>query len=159
VEVAFNAAGHFDDQPADVGIVVVAEPPYAEMTGDRADLTLPPDDIALIESMRARCETLIGVIYSGRPLLISDHVHHFDALVAAWLPGSEGAGIADVLFGDTPFSGRLPYAWPRDNSQIPLAALAASPERPLWPRGHGLRALPECPEGRAGGGVTSAKGA
>ncbi len=137
-EVAFDPNGHFADQPADVGIVVVAEPPYAEMTGDRADLTLPPEDIALIERMRARCEALVGVIYSGRPLLITDQVPHFDALVAAWLPGSEGAGLADVLFGDTPFSGRLPYAWPRDSSQIPLAALEASPEGPLWPRRYGL---------------------
>jgi beta-glucosidase len=138
-DVVYDEAGHFEDRRADVGIVVVAEPPYAEMTGDRADLTLPPEDIALIERMRAQCETLIGVIYSGRPLLITDQVPSFDTVVAAWLPGSEGAGVADGLFGDVPFTGRLPYAWPKDNSQIPLSALHSSSEPPLWPRGHGRR--------------------
>ena len=139
-EVRFDPDGHFDGEDAAVGIVVVAEPPYAEMTGDRADLTLPPEDIALIERVRAQCDTLIGVVYSGRPLLITDQLHHFDALLAAWLPGSEGAGVADVLFGDMPFSGRLPVAWPRHAGQIPLVALEASPQGPLWPRGYGLEA-------------------
>jgi beta-glucosidase len=137
-EVIYDAGGYFGDDMADVGIVVVAEPPYAEMTGDRADLTLPPGDIELIERMRARCQTLVGVVYSGRPLLITDQVQHFDAIVAAWLPGSEGAGMTDVLFGDVPFTGKLPFAWPQHDRQIPLAALTASPEPPMWPRGHGL---------------------
>jgi beta-glucosidase len=140
--VHFDPDGHFDGRGAVVGIVVVAEPPYAEMTGDRADLTLPAAEIALIERMRAQCETLIGVVYSGRPLLITDQLRHFDALLAAWLPGSEGAGVADVLFGDVPFSGRLPFAWPRDAGQVPLVALEASPG-PLWPRGYGLEARME----------------
>lgn len=137
-EVIFDAAGHFDDRMADVGLVVVAEPPYAEMTGDRADLTLPPEDVKLIERMRSKCRTLIGILYTGRPLLITDQVEAFDALVAAWLPGSEGAGITDVLFGDVPFAGKLPYAWPRNDQQIPLAALEAASNSPRWPRGHGL---------------------
>ncbi len=137
-EVIYDAGGYFGDDMADVGIVVVAEPPYAEMTGDRADLTLPPGDIELVERMRARCSTLVGIVYSGRPLLITEQVPLFDALVAAWLPGSEGAGMTDVLFGDLPFTGTLPFAWPRDDDQIPLAAMAASHEPPLWPRGHGL---------------------
>ena len=137
-EVVYNASGRFDGRTADVGVAVVAEPPYAEMTGDRADLTLPPGDIELIESMRGQCRSLVGVIYAGRPLLITDVVRHFDALVTAWLPGSEGSGITDVLFGDQPFTGKLPYAWPRSSEQVPLAALDAAPEPPLWPRGHGL---------------------
>ena len=139
-EVEYNAEGDFEDRTADVGLVVIAEPPYAEMTGDRADLTLPPSDIELIESMRSRCRTLIGVLYSGRPLLITDQVDMLDGLVAAWLPGSEGAGITDVIFGDIPFTGKLPYAWPRSTGQIPLAALEAHSSPPLWPRGHGLEA-------------------
>jgi len=137
-EVVYDASGRFDGRTADVGVVVVAEPPYAEMTGDRADLTLPPREIELIESMRAQCRSLVGVIYTGRPLLMTDVVGHFDALVTAWLPGSEGSGITDVLFGDLPFTGKLPYAWPRSSDQVPLAALDAAPEPPLWPRGHGL---------------------
>ncbi len=137
-EVIYDAGGHFEDRIADVGLVVVAEPPYAEMTGDRADLTLPSRDIALIGRMRAQCRTLVGILYTGRPLLISDQVELFDGLVVAWLPGSEGAGITDVLFGDVPFTGKLSYTWPRNDEQIPLAALEASPDPPLWPRGHGL---------------------
>jgi beta-glucosidase len=137
-EVVYDAAGHFSDRIADVGVVVIAEPPYAEMTGDRADLTLPPEDIELIGRMRAQCRTLVGVVYTGRPLLIADQIEAFDGLVSAWLPGSEGAGITDVLFGDVPFTGKLPYAWPLVDDQIPLAALEAHSEPPLWPRGHGL---------------------
>jgi len=139
-EVVFDAAGHFDDRVADVGLVVIAEPPYAEMTGDRADLTLPPEDIEIIERMRSRCRTLVGILYTGRPLLIAEQVEAFDALIAAWLPGSEGAGITDVIFGDVPFTGKLPFTWPRNDEQIPLAALEADPNPPLWPRGYGLEA-------------------
>jgi beta-glucosidase len=137
-QVVYDAAGDFDGPMADVGLVVVAEPPYAEMTGDRADLTLPPGDIELIERMRSHCRTLVGVIYAGRPLLVTAEASAFDALVMAWLPGSEGAGIADVLFGDVPFTAKLPFAWPRNADQVPLAALEGHPESPLWPRGHGL---------------------
>jgi beta-glucosidase len=139
-EVAYDRDGDFGDRVADIGIVVLAEPPYAEMTGDRADLTLPPKDVELVKRMRSQCRTLVGVLFSGRPLLLEGHVELFDALVAAWLPGSEGAGLTDVLFGDVPFSARLPFAWPRDESQVPLAALTASPSPPMWPRGHGLEA-------------------
>ena len=145
-EIVYDASGHFDGRIADVGLVAVAEPPYAEMTGDRADLTISPEDTELIVRMRSQCRTLVGIIYAGRPLLITDQIEHFDALVAAWLPGSEGAGITDVLFGDLPFTGKLPYAWPRDEEQIPLAALEAHPDPPLWPRGHGLGDEP--PAGR-----------
>jgi beta-glucosidase len=139
-EVVYDAAGHFDDRMADVGLVVIAEPPYAEMTGDRADLTLPPKDLELIERVRLRCRTLVGLLYTGRPLLVTEQASTFDGLVAAWLPGSEGAGITDVLFGDVPFTGKLPFAWPRNDEQIPLAALEANPNPPLWPRGFGLEA-------------------
>lgn len=137
-EVLYDADGYWGDRVADVGVVVIAEPPYAEMTGDRADLTLPPEDIELIGRMRSQCRTLVGILYTGRPLLIADQVEEFDSLMSGWLPGSEGAGITDVLFGDVPFTGRLPFAWPWNDEQIPLAALEASPNPPLWPRGHGL---------------------
>ena len=137
-EVVYGADGEFDGRVAEVGLVVVAEPPYAEMTGDRADLTLPPADIELIARMRRQCRTLVGVLYTGRPLLVADQLGYLDALVTAWLPGSEGAGITDVLFGDIPFTGKLSHSWPRTAEQIPLAALIADPGPPLWPRGYGL---------------------
>jgi beta-glucosidase len=73
-------------------------------------------------------------------LVITEALPLADAWVAAWLPGSEGQGVADVLFGDAPFSGTLPYAWPRSMEQVPLSALEADPEGPLRARGYGLTA-------------------
>ncbi|UBV44214.1 glycoside hydrolase family 3 C-terminal domain-containing protein (plasmid) [Deinococcus taeanensis] len=95
------------------GVVVLAEEPYAEGMGDRADLTLSAEQAALVARVRARCEQLTVVLLSGRPLVITEHLPAWDALVAAWLPGTEGQGVADVLFGRVPFSGRLPFDWPR----------------------------------------------
>ncbi len=119
---------------APLGIVVLAEPPYAEGFGDRADLTLPQVDIQLIERMRPLCRRLVVLLLSGRPLVITNILPLVDALVAAWLPGTEGQGIADVLFGDRPFSGRLSYSWPRDMGQVPMPPGA----QPLFPIGYGL---------------------
>jgi len=139
VTVEYDTGGEFDgDATAAVGIVVLAEAPYAEGVGDRADLALPADDVALIERVSARSEKTIVVLLSGRPLIISDALPLADAWVAAWLPGSEGAGVADVLFGDYPFSGTLPVSWPRSAGQLPLANLLADPAGPLFPRGFGL---------------------
>ncbi|PYE50565.1 glycoside hydrolase family 3 protein [Deinococcus yavapaiensis] len=96
-----------------VGVVVVAEEPYAEGMGDRADLGLRPEHLDVIERVRARCERLVVVLLSGRPLVITEQLQAWDALVAAWLPGTEGQGVADVLFGLAPFSGRLSLDWLR----------------------------------------------
>ncbi len=131
----YDAAGRFSGQ-APVGIVVVAETPYAEGHGDRADLALPPADDALIAQMRARCKRLILVVLSGRPLILTDQLPALDALVAAWLPGTEGAGVADVLCGSQPFTGRLSFTWPRSLRQIPDPPVDDA--RPLFPRGFGL---------------------
>ncbi len=69
---------------------------------------------------------------------LSDVTREGGALVAAWLPGTEGQGVADVLFGIEPFTGRLPYTWPKSLEQVPLGALSASGEDPLFPFGYGL---------------------
>lgn len=91
---------------ADVGVVVAAEIPYAEGGGDSAFPRLSAEDEALVERMRQQCEKLILVIYSGRPVNISPRTaEQCDAIVAAWLPGSAGAGMADVLTGAQPFVG------------------------------------------------------
>jgi beta-glucosidase len=137
-EVVYSAAGEFETE-AEVGIVVVAEPPYAEGVGDRANLALRPSEVELIRRVRARCNKLVLVIYSGRPLIVSAVLDQCDAIVAAWLPGSEGQGLADVLCGDAPFSGRLSFAWPASMDQVPRAALTASGQAPAWPLGFGLR--------------------
>jgi beta-glucosidase len=141
--VRYKPNGKFaeDDSIADVGIVVLSEPPYAEGAGDRADLVLPPEDAALLQRVRPRCKKLIVILFSGRPLIITDHLHKWDAFIAAWLPGTEGQGIADVLFGDYPFTGRLPYTWPRSIDQIPLHNTTQSGsdlDPPLFSYGYGL---------------------
>jgi beta-glucosidase len=136
----YDANGDFsaDISAAEVGLVVLSEPPYAEGEGDRADLHLPEADIALIERVRPHCKKLVVILYSGRPLIITDQLDQCDAFVAAWLPGTEGQGITDVLFGDFPFSGKLPYTWPRSMEQIPLAIPNGSNDNPLFPFGYGL---------------------
>jgi beta-glucosidase len=81
----------------------------------------------------------VVVVVSGRPLIIDPaQLREMDALVAAWLPGSEGAGVADTLFGARPFTGRLPVTWPRSLAQEPINAGDASYD-PLFPYGYGLR--------------------
>ena len=93
-QVIYDPSGSFenlDGEMAEVGIAVIAEPPYAEGFGDREDLTLPAEDIALLERIRARCQRLVVILYSGRPLVLTDQLPWMDALVAAWLPGSRRA--------------------------------------------------------------------
>ena len=131
--VYFDPTGQFDaslDQ-AKLGLLVISEPPYAEGFGDRASLNLMPDEVALINRIRTRCEKLVLILYSGRPLIVTDILPQVDGLVAAWLPGTEGQGIADVLFGEYPFTGKLPYTWPRSMAQVPLAAISAAPLFPF----------------------------
>ena len=121
---------------ADIGIVFVGERPYAEGVGDSDDLSLTETDINLISRVRDRSHKLVVIIISGRPLIITDQLEMADSFVAAWLPGTEGQGIADVLFGDFPFTGQLSYTWPRTMEQLPLGAASSDP---LFPFGYGLR--------------------
>jgi beta-glucosidase len=103
-EDGYGSAGH------DVAIVVIGETPYAEWLGDDADLAL--------DHATSQCLNRIGdiptvvVLVSGRPLMISDRLGGWDAFVAAWLPGTEGDGVAEVLFGEHDFTGKLPHSWP-----------------------------------------------
>jgi beta-glucosidase len=139
--VLYRARGEFDQEKGDVGIVVVGELPYAEGVGDAQDLALSKEDIAAIESVRERSERLVVVLVSGRPVIVGDRLDEWDAWVAAWLPGSEGQGVADVLFGDYLFTGKLPYTWPRSMDQLPFdfEHLETSGKGvPLFPFGYGL---------------------
>lgn len=140
--VHFDRFGKFDrvddagGNPAiaDIGIAVVGERPYAEGVGDSADLSLAESELAIIDRLRERSKQLVVVLISGRPLIVTEPLATADAFVAAWLPGSEGAGVADVLFGAAPFSGKLPYSWPHDVDQLPAAGAAD----PLFASGYGL---------------------
>ena len=127
---------------ADVGIVVLAEKPYAEGVGDREDLSLSAAQIGLLNQMQERCKTLVLILLSGRPLVMTEVYPLVDGLIAAWLPGSEGNGVSDVLFGDYPFVGKTPYTWPRDNTQLPInlnnLGDKTGCEAPLFPFGYGL---------------------
>lgn len=140
-QVFYDRFGRFNNTGGvtpDACIAVVGEQPYAEGIGDRGNLSLAEPDIALLAWMRPICEKLIVIVIAGRPLILTDQLEDMDALVAAWLPGSEGQGVADALFGRQPFTGRLSFTWPRSMDQVPLSQLSAG-EEPLFPRGFGLQ--------------------
>lgn len=140
-QVEYSTSGEFTGT-AEVGIAVVGEQPYAEGVGDAADLSLSISDIQTITNLRAHSQKLIVLILSGRPLVITPQYQMADAWVAVWLPGTEGAGVADVVFGAYPFVGKLPYTWPRTNGQLPIILnnqdQDAGCNSPLFPFGYGL---------------------
>jgi beta-glucosidase len=96
---------------AAVGVVVIGETPYAEMRGDRKELAVSPEDIAAVKAVKTAGIPVVVVVVSGRPLALGEITGMADAIVAAWLPGTEGAGVADVLFGDSKFTGKLSFSW------------------------------------------------
>ncbi|MDR1692375.1 MAG: glycoside hydrolase family 3 protein [Oscillospiraceae bacterium] len=102
------AEGEFD-----CAIVVVGENPYAEYEGDRSgNVTLRTQDVAALNAVYELGCPVIVVMLTGRPMMVSTHLENWDALISAWLPGSEGGGaLADVLFGDAEFTGRTPFTW------------------------------------------------
>ncbi len=149
--VVFDRLGRFKNAKdasgnllhAEIGIVVIGEQPYAEGKGDAADLNLSDADLSIIARVRERVDKLVVVLISGRPMIIGEALDNADAFVAAWLPGTEGQGVADVLFGDQPFTGKLPYTWPRAMDQLPFdfSKLATEGDAaPLFPFGYGLSA-------------------
>ena len=122
---------------AGIGIAVIGELPYAEMFGDRTDLLLAPEDVAVVDRLKSAGIPVIVVLVSGRPLVIDSILGKADAIVAAWLPGSEGAGVADVIFGDYKPTGKLSFTWPRGDS----TSLARDDPgyKTLFELGYGLR--------------------
>ncbi len=149
-QIEFNRDGDFSEfrdangTPliADVGILVLAENPYAEGVGDAADISLTNDEVKLLTEVKKQSKALVVILLSGRPRVITEELPLAEAWVAAWLPGTEGAGIADVLFGDLPFTGKLSYSWPRSNEQLPIninnAVGKTGCDAPLFPFGYGL---------------------
>jgi beta-glucosidase len=134
--VTFSRDGSGADG-ADVGVVVIGETPYAEGRGDRTDLSLAAEDVAAVRAVRAARVPTVLVLVSGRPLVLDAILGDADAIVAAWLPGTEGAGVAEVLFGDSPPTGRLSHSWPRSTAQVPVNWGDPAYD-PLYPYGYGL---------------------
>ncbi|XP_017215125.1 uncharacterized protein LOC108193063 [Daucus carota subsp. sativus] len=121
-------------------IVVVGEPPYAETFGDSLSLTIPETGINTIKNVCGAIKCVV-VLISGRPVVIEPYISQIDALVAAWLPGSEGQGVADVLFGDYGFTGKLARTWFKNVDQLPMN-VGDSHYDPLFPFGFGLTTKP-----------------
>jgi beta-glucosidase len=155
--VTFSQDASAPIPPGATGVVVVGETPYAEGFGDvggplwafdPADMGVPRPvkdmqfstaDKAAIDKVCATARRCVVVVVSGRPLIIDRaQLDEMDGLVAAWLPGSEGAGVADTLFGRRPFTGRLPMTWPRSLDQEPIN-VGDRHYDPLFPYGYGLR--------------------
>nr|GMD44902.1 Glycoside hydrolase [Ipomoea batatas] len=125
----------------DYAIVVVGEPPYAETFGDSVNLTIPEPGPSIMTNVCGSIKCVV-VLVTGRPVVIQPYVAQIDALVAAWLPGTEGQGVADVLFGDYGFVGKLPRTWFKTVDQLPMNVGDAHYD-PLFPFGYGLTTEPE----------------
>ena len=163
--------GAFKDKP-DVAVVVFGENPYAEFAGDRENLAFEPGDahdLHLLQSLHAQGIPVVAVFLSGRPLYMTREINASNAFVAAWLPGTEGGGVADLLFRKPDgsiaydFRGKLSYSWPRGPNQTPLNVprksffnfISGPSYDPLFAFGYGmdfahprdLDALPEAPDG------------
>ena len=120
---------------AAVGIAVIGEKPYAEMEGDRTDLSIAQEDLAAVRNLKAAGIPVVVVLLSGRPMILGDVLDKADAVIAAWLPGTEGEGLTDVLFGDYKPTGKLSRSWPRSMAQIPFNS---ADRNYLFPYGYGL---------------------
>ncbi|GAA3148306.1 hypothetical protein GCM10010521_39620 [Streptomyces rameus] len=132
----------------DVGVVVVGETPYAEGVGDVGNghsLSLSAADQAAVDKVCAAMKCVVLTV-SGRPQLLGDRLGEIDALVASWLPGTEGDGVADVLYGRRPFTGQLPVTWPKSQAQLPIN-VGDTAYDPQFPYGWGLTTLTHVPRG------------
>jgi beta-glucosidase len=120
----------------DIGIVAIGETPYAEGQGDSSSLAVNGANAAQVTDICSRVTKCIVILFSGRPLIINTQLNQANAFVAAWLPGTEGRGITDVLFGDYGFSGKLPVTWPNAVTQEPINN--GDGQTGLFPFGYGI---------------------
>jgi len=137
-EVTYSPDGK-GAEGATLGIAVIGELPYAEGVGDRSDLSLDPQDVAVVNNLKSAGIPVVTLVISGRPMIVNEILKKTDALLAAFLPGTEGQGIADVLFGDYNPTGKLSFSWPRSMDQLPLNInMPKDKYDPLFPLGYGL---------------------
>lgn len=140
-EVIYSPNGDYSGS-VDVAVVVVGEKtPYAEGAGDRASLHLEEADINLMKRLKEAGIPTVAVLISGRPMILGELLPYTDAMIAAWYPGTEGGGIAEVLFGDYQPSGQLTHSWPREMAQIPIN-VGDDDYAPLFEYRHGLQEFP-----------------
>lgn len=144
-QAVLSIDGRYEQKP-DVAVVVFGETPYAEFSGDRPTLEYSPDDksdLDLLKRLKAEGVPVVAVFLSGRPLWVNSEMNAADAFVAAWLPGTEGGGVADVLIAgrdgrpNHDFHGKLSFSWPKRLDQFVLNA-RDTPYDPLFPFGYGL---------------------
>lgn len=136
-EVIYSKDGSNIPEDAEVAIIVAGETPYAEFRGDDSDLLPDGVDTNIINNLADNGIPIVVILISGRPLIITDYLDRIDALIAAWLPGTEGQGIADVVFGDHAPEGKLSYTWPASIDQLPINDVDGS-KGALFPFGFGL---------------------
>ncbi|MFJ6793968.1 glycoside hydrolase family 3 N-terminal domain-containing protein [Streptomyces sp. NPDC091268] len=135
--VTYDRYGNGIDGSYTAAVAVVGESPYAEMHGDRpGGMGLDQEDLQTLTRLKASGVPVVVVLVSGRPLDIAAQLPDWESLMAAWLPGTEGRGVADVLFGDHAPTGRLPVSWMRSASQQPIND--GDGKSPLFPYGYGL---------------------
>ena len=120
-----------------MAVVVIGETPYAEGEGDSGDLSPEPGQIETVKSLYDQGFKVVTILISGRPLLLEELWHYSDAVIAAWLPGTEAAGLTDILFGDYEPSGKLSFTWPASMEQIPINT-GDSDYDPFFPYGFGI---------------------
>jgi beta-glucosidase len=136
--VAYSKDASGIDSSYDVAVAVIGETPYAESKGDRPDgMGLDQADLDTLARLKASGVPTVVVLVSGRPLDIAAQLPDWDGLVASWLPGTEGQGVADVLFGDYNPTGKLPVTWMQSAAQEPINV--GDGQTPLFPFGYGLR--------------------
>ena len=117
-----------------IAVVVVGEDPYTEWFGDKENLDLSADDITLINTLKDKGFKVAVLLISGRPLNVANHIDQWDAFAAIWLPGTEGDGVSDILFGDFSSTGRLSFPWPVNTEE----GSSADKENLLFDIGYGL---------------------
>ncbi len=138
--VTYSADASAPTAGNDVGVVVIGETPYAEGIGDVGNghtMDICAADRANIDKVCSSIRTCVVLDVAGRTQIVTDELSKMDAFVMSWLPGTEGNGVSDVLFGRRPFTGKLPVSWPRAESQEPIN-VGDHPYDPLFPYGFGL---------------------
>ena len=125
------------DGSFDAAVVVIGENPYTEMEGDSDTLYLSKEDKQTIANVEALNIPYTVVLITGRPLIVTEEIEAADAFMVAWLPGTEGDGVSDVLFGDVAPSGKLSFSWPKDMDNVPVN-FGDEDYDPLFKLGYGL---------------------